>query len=298
MADANSTADIQAKIDALVPPGAATGAPAFKLDTPDKEAKARAALVEVGVRDRSPEMEYLIETGKVNAAPIAARIGRGRPKAPKPDPSIANELTLSRLTADHPELAPKLQKYGATAAPTIEKMLLQQDFGAEKAKPFTLDRSKMSPEDQAATQNLSDADTSQYFKEKLGRSDKSAQAIKTVEALKQRFPQYAEQLDALKDTPEAIPNIMSSLYSREFTPEKPVKPEPFRIDRSHLPPGLAKYAPYMSDEQIGGLAAADYKTHQTQGGNPPGFKGLTIVQDARFKRSGLRTGDTVCIKIP
>lgn len=284
-------ADINALVAAMQTPSASAARPIPKIETPDQEKKARAALATVGANPA--ETELLIDTGRTDLKPLLTRLAKGPAKPPKP--AVDYNLMQTRLMRDNPDIAQKIQGFGPEAAPDIQKILMQQALGPKKAEPFAINPADLSPEEQAAVKGLSPADASAEIKTLRGEGSKRQRAGQLVDRLKAQFPQYAPQIEALRDTPEALPNIMSSLYAQQFKPDKPDK---FQIDRSHLPPGLARYAPYLSDEQIGNIAAADYKNRQTQGGNPPGFKGLTIVQDDRFKRSGLKTGDTVCIKIP
>lgn len=122
------------------------------------------------------------------------------------------------------------------------------------------------------------------------------------EALAKEFPEAASIIRSAP--PGALSNIISSLASKRGVTDKPGA---YRVDRDaavKANPALAPYIDAMSDSDVSNAmndafegsmnAGPDGMQYRDKEGAPK----LKIMQDAAFMRSGLKSGDTVCIRIP
>lgn len=116
-----------------------------------------------------------------------------------------------------------------------------------------------------------------------------------------------EVRDLILNTPEgALGNLVSTIAANKLRTTKAPTGKP-AFDRgaalSRIDPEYRDRASGLNDEQLSGELnrelQASQKTAKTRSGIKyiPGAS-LKIVQDADFARSGLKSGDTVCIKIP
>lgn len=210
--------------------------------------------------------------------------------------------------------------------PLEQALTVQQGGGAaqndpekdKKVRQFLVDHAGLSEPDADAVLALEPKTREQTLKSiilsrapKIGKSAAAKPPKEKInrEVLKKEFPDHASEIDAVPE--QSLANIVTMLYKQKLSPKapkqiKPEKPGLYRVDRSQLPAGMQKFAPMMTDEAISGIARKEYEKSQAgdqgqdQGGYWPRLKGhsLKIYQDDAFKRSGLKSGDTVCIKIP
>lgn len=126
------------------------------------------------------------------------------------------------------------------------------------------------------------------------------------EILKKKYPEIAEIIDSVPDS--VLANIVSSQVSKSLNPKAPPKPTKPALNRQKIletNPDLAPFIEGMEDSDIGDVmkARAEQQMKDRAAGGKPEYKTaksgvrLKVVQDEAFQRSGLKTGDVVCIRI-
>jgi hypothetical protein len=120
-----------------------------------------------------------------------------------------------------------------------------------------------------------------------------------VDKLKAAYPEDADFIEQYRgQPPNVISGLATQLSGERIAGRKEKKEGGYRIPREGLSPEFAN----MTDADVSDLMKEQYKAQHEDKGNDvyPRLKGtsLKIMNDDTFKRSGLRTGDTVCIKIP
>lgn len=166
---------------------------------------------------------------------------------------------------------------------------------------------------------FNDAQVEWYFSQPPEVQDEiDAKLISSIEAPKAEKPPpdrarleaaYADDPEALSliegTSDEYLPSIISTLASRKLrAPTAAEKPGAYQISRSAAASQLG-----VSEQDLAGMTDAAVsdavqeafeasRTGEQQYEDAPGNVGLRIVQDQAFERSGLKSGDTVCVRIP